>query len=119
VVLHQGAKAGVAGEQPDLAFGRTVKGRKTPILFAGVVLRPTGDEWMRRSDLPEKDAVRLHLKLSEAGVNRSEWSYLFQDDDALKADPEWRWMEISDRMDVSGDEVLDLLEDAYFEVVGI
>ena len=100
-------------------FGRMVKGRKTPILFAGVILRPTGDEWMRRSDRPEKDAVRLHLKLSEAGVNRSEWSYLFQEDDALKADAEWRWAEIADRIDVSGDELLDLLEDAYFEVVGI
>ena len=119
VVLHQGAKAGQSGEQPDLMFGRTVTGRKTPILFAGVVLRPTGEEWSRRSDRPEADCVRLHLKLSEAGANRSEWAYMFNEDDGLKADAEWRWVEINDRMDVSGDELLDLLEDAYFEVVGI
>jgi hypothetical protein len=119
VMLHQGAKAGIAGEQPDLMFGRKVKGRKTPILFAGVVLKPKGDQWMRRSDPPETDAVRLHLKISEAGANRSEWGYLFAEDDGLKSDAEWRWCEISERMDVSGDELLDLLEDAFFEVVGI
>ena len=37
----------------------------------------------------------------------------------MTPDAEWRWLEINDRMDVSGDELLDLLEDAYFEVVGI
>ncbi len=119
VVLHQGAKAGISGEQPDLMFGRKVESRKTPILFAGVILRPKGDEWMRRSDRPESDGVRLHLKLSEAGANRSDWADLFHEDDAVKADAEWRWLEIAERIDVSGDELLDLLEDAFFEVVGI
>lgn len=121
VVLHQGAKAGQAGEQPDLMFGRMVPKRKTPVLFAGVVLRPhsTDEPWQRRSSPPEADAMRLHLKLTEAAANRSEWSYLFQDDDAVRQDAEWRFLEINDRMDVSGDELLDLIEDAYFEVVGI
>jgi hypothetical protein len=119
VMLHQGAKAGTTGEQPDLMFGRKVPNRKTPILFAGVVLRPKGNDWHRRSDRPEADAVRLHLKISEAGAARSEWGYLFQEDDGVKTDAEWRWCEIADRMDVSGDELLDLLEDSFFEVVGI
>ena len=119
VVLPQGAKAATNGEQPDLMFGRKKDDRKTPVLFAGVYLRPTGDEWARRSDMPEAGAVRLSLKISEPGASRSDWGYLFQDDDGLKADAEWRWIEIAENMDVSGDELLDLLEDAYFEVVGI
>lgn len=119
VQLHQGAKAGQAGEQPDLMFGRSVQGRKTPVLFAGVFLRPEGNLWLRRSDQPEADTVRLQLKISEAGATRSEWGYLFHEDDGLKADAEWRWLDIGDRIDVAGDELLDLLEDAYFEVVGI
>jgi len=121
VVLHQGAKAGLAGEQPDLMFGRMVPQRKTPILFAGVILRPqsTDEPWQRRSAVPEADTVRLHLKLTEAAMNRSDWVDLFHDDDAPKQDAEWRYLEIPDRLDVSGDELLDLLEDAYFEVVGI
>ena len=119
VALHQGAKAGVAGEQPDLMFGRAVEGRKTPVLFAGVTLRPDGEFWMRRSARPDADAVRLHLKISEAGAHRSDWADMFQEDDGPKTDPEWRWIEIAERIDVSGDELLNLLEDTYFEVVGI
>jgi hypothetical protein len=119
VVLHQGAKAGVNGEQPDLMFGRKKTDRKTPILFAGIVLKPKTPEWARRTPVPETDAVRLYLKLNEAGANRSEWGYMFQDDDSVKPDPEWRFVEIPERMDISGEELLDLIEDAYFEVVGI
>ncbi len=119
VVLHQGAKAGQNGEQPDLMFGRKKDGRKTPILFAGVYLRPTGYEWYRRSDKPETDAVRLSLKITEAGAARGDWGYMFNDDDGQKTDAEWRWLDVAENMDVSGDELLDLLEDAYFEVAGI
>jgi hypothetical protein len=119
VMLHQGAKAGRGGEQPDLMFGRKKQERKTPILFCGIVLRPKESVWARRTPVPEADTVRLYLKLNEAGANRSEWGYMFQDDDSVKPDAEWRFIELNDRMDISGDEILDLIEDAYFEVVGI
>ena len=119
VVPHQGAKVGKGGEQHDLSFGRMLPNRKTPVMFCGVLCRPADGQWTRRSDLPEADSVRLYLKLSEAGMNRSEWSYLACPDDGLKADPEWRYVEIPERMDVSGEEILDLIEDAWFEVVGI
>ncbi len=118
VVLHQGAKAGVAGEQPDLMFGRRKEGRKTPVLFAGVTLRPTGAEWFRRSPRPDPDVVRLHVRITEVGANRSELAYLVQNDDAPKPDPEWRWIDVPDTLDVSGDELLDLIEDSYLEAGG-
>ncbi len=119
VVLHQGAKAGQNGAQYDLTFGRKKEGRKTPVLFAGVLLRPNGDGWDRKSDKLEPDDVRLYLKLSEAGINRSDWSSMAHDDDGIKADAEWRYVEIPARVDISGEEILDLLEDSYFEVAGI
>jgi len=119
VVLHQGAKTGKGGEQHDLSFGRTREGRKTPILFAGVLLRPTDGNWYRKSDPIEEDAVRVYLKLSEAGVARSPWLDLAHEDDGIKPDGDWRYVEIPARVDVDGDELLDLLEDAYFEVDGI
>lgn len=119
VVLHQGAKAGKGAEQHDLSFGRKREGRKTPIIFAGVLLRPTNGEWHRRSDAMEEDMVRIYVKLSEAGINRSPWVDLAHEDDAIKADAEWRYVDIPARVDVSGEELLDLLEDSYFEVEGI
>ncbi len=119
VVLLQAAKAGRGGEAYSLSWGRKKDGRKTPILFGGVLLKPKGKEWPRRSDAPETDEVRLYLKLSEAGGNRSPWADLVAEDDAIKADAEWRWLKIPERVDVDGEEILDLIEDAYFEVVGI
>ncbi len=119
VMLHQGAKAGRGGEQPDLMLGRKKPERKTPILFAAIVLRPAEPEWARRTPVPEKDAVRIYLKLNETGAARSDWADLFQDDDSVKPDSEWRFIELADRIDITGDELLDLIEDAYFEVVGI
>ena len=119
VVLHQGAKAGLNGAQHDLTFGRKRDGRKTPIPFAGVLLRPKGDGWERRSDKPDVDDVRPYVQLSEAGINRSPWVDMAHDDDAIKADAEWRYVHIPARVDVSGEELLDLLEDSYFEVEGI
>jgi len=119
VVLHQGAKVGQGGEQHDLSFGRKKAERKTPIIFGGVLLRPTGTTWVRRSDAPETDVVRVYLKISEAAAAASDWADLIQEDDALKPDGEWRYLEIAERIDISGDELLDLIEDAYFAVVGI
>jgi hypothetical protein len=119
VVAHQGAKVGKGGEQYDLSFGRMLPNRKTPVIFCGVLFRPQGQEWFRKSDPPEADAVRLYLRISEAGTNRSPWSFLAQPDDSLKHDGDWRYLEIPDRVDIEGEELLDLIEDAYFEVVGI
>ena len=119
VVLHQGAKAGKNGEQHDISFGRKRQGRKTPIIFAGVLLVPKDGDWHRKSDRPEAETVRVYVRLSEAGINRSPWVDLAHEDDALKPDTEWRYVELPERVDVSGEELLDLLEDSYFEVEGI
>lgn len=119
VVPHQGAKVGKGGEQYDISFGRMLPNRKTPVIFCGVLCRPLDGQWTRRSDPPGPDTVRLYVKLSEAGINRSPWADLNEQDDAIKADPEWRYVEIPDRIPLDGEELLDLLEDSYFEVVGI
>ena len=63
--------------------------------------------------------LKVYLKPNETGANRSDWADLFQEDDSVKPDAEWRFIELPDRIDVAGDELLDLVEDAYFEVVGI
>ena len=120
VVLHQGAKAGQAsGAQHHLDFGRQRPGRKTPILFMGIMFRTDGKEWERRSEIPAADVVRVYLKISVPAAEQSDWADLFHDDDGLKPDAEWRYVEIPDRIDVAGDELLDLVEDAYFAVAGI
>lgn len=122
VIPHQGAKVGKLGEHLDLNFGRMLKGRKTPVIFCGLLFAPRtppGDEWQRKDPPPEKDTVRLYVRLSETGVERSPWSYMAAGDDSLKPDPEWRYVEIPERVPLDGEELLDLIEDAYFEVVGI
>ena len=120
VVPHQGARVGKGGEQLDLQFGRMLPSRKTPVLFCGVLLQARGDDlWQRRDPSPERDTVRLYLRISEVGMARSPWSYMASGDDSPKPDPEWRYVEIPDRVELDGEEILDLIEDAYFEVVGI
>ena len=120
VVPHQGAKVGKGGEHYDLEFGRTLKTRKTPVMFAGILFRSTAPgPWVRRNDMKVPDEVRIYLRLSPAGSARSPWKERFHDDDALKADPAWRYVEIPPDQSLAGEEMLDLLEDAYFEVVGI
>ncbi len=119
VVPHQGAKAGKGGEQCDLYFGRLVETRKTPILFCGVILAQPGKDWYRKGDPLTDGTARIYLKLSEAGGARSDWADMVHDDDAATPDKEWRYLELPERVPVDGDELLDLVEDAYFEVAGI
>ena len=59
------------------------------------------------------------MLLSEAAAAQSDWADLFHEDDAVKNDTEWRYVELPERIDVHGDELLDLIEDAYFAVAGI
>jgi hypothetical protein len=119
VVPHQGAKAGKGGAHHDLDFGRMVKGRKTPIVFAGIVFKPRTGHFERRNDINTPDAVRIYLRLSEAGGKRGPWRDWVHDDDGLKPEPEWRYVEIPPDASLAGEELLNLVEDAYFEVVGI
>ncbi len=119
VVPHQGAKAGKGGEQHDLDFGRMVKGRKTPVVFCGILFKPHGGQWARRNDITVPDTVRIYLRLSEPGGNRTPWKDWVHPDDGLKPETEWRYVEIPPEAGLAGDELLNLVEDAYFEVVGI
>lgn len=120
VVLHQGAKAGKGGEQHDLSFARRMPGRKTPVAFAGVLFKPAqGAPWLRRNDIKEADTVRLYLRTTEPAAKASPWGERFVNDDGLKSDPEWRYVDIPAGMDVSGEELLNLIEDAYYQVAGI
>ena len=119
VVLHQGAKATKGGEQHDLDFARRMPGRKTPVPFAGVLFKPKDGPWYRRNDVAEADAVRLYLRTTEAAAKASAWGERFVADDGLKSDPEWRYVEIPPSLDIAGDELLDLIEDAYYQVAGI
>jgi hypothetical protein len=119
VVPHQGAKAGKGGAHHDLDFGRMVKGRKTPVVFAGILFKPKSGLFERRNDITTPDAVRIYLKISAAGAARSPWKDWIHDDDGLKPETEWRYVEIPPQAELAGDELLDLVEDAYFEVVGI
>jgi hypothetical protein len=119
VVPHQGAKAGKGGAHHDLQFGRMVKGRKTPVVFCGILLKPASGLFERRNDMKTPDAVRIYLRLSVAGGQRTPWKDWVHDDDGLKPEPEWRYVEIPPEASLAGDELLNLLEDAYFEVVGI
>jgi hypothetical protein len=89
-------------------------------VFCGVLFKPApGQQWMRRNVITAPDTVRVYLRLSEAGGNRSPWKSHVHADDGLKPEPEWRYVEIPPDLSVAGDELLDLVEDAYFEVVGI
>jgi hypothetical protein len=119
VVPHQGAKAGKGGAHHDLDFGRMVKGRKTPVVFCGILFKPKSGPFERRNDINAPDAVRIYLKLSQAGGARSPWKDWVHDDDGLKPEPEWRYVEIPADANLGGEELLNLVEDAYFEVVGI
>lgn len=119
VVLHQGAKVGKGGEQHDLDFARRMPTRKTPVLFAGLMFKPRSGPWMRRNDITATDAVRLYLRTTEAAAKASPWAERFVNDDGLKSDPEWRYVEIPPSLDIGGDELLDLMEDAYYQVAGI
>ncbi len=65
------------------------------------------------------DAVRIYLRLSEPGGNRTPWKDWVHPDDGLKPETEWRYVEIPPEASLAGDELLNLVEDAYFEVVGI
>ena len=120
VVLHQGAKAGKGGEQHDLDFARRMPSRKTPVPFCGVLLKPkAGEPWYRRNDIADENSVRLYLQTTEAAAKASPWAERFVNDDGLKSDPAWRYVEITPHVDVSGDALLDLIEDAYYQVAGI
>jgi hypothetical protein len=119
VVPFQGAKAGKGGAHHDLAFGRMVKGRKTPVVFCGILFKPKSGQFERRNDIVTPDAVRVYLRLSAAGGARTPWKDWVHDDDSLKPDPEWRYVEIPPTADLGGEELLNMIEDAYFEVVGI
>lgn len=120
VVLHQGAKAGKGGEQHDLDFARRMPARKTPVLFAGILLKPpAGTILARRNDFAAPEAVRLYLRTTEAAAKASAWAERFVNDDGLKSDPEWRYVEIPPSLDLAGDALLDLIEDAYYQVAGI
>jgi hypothetical protein len=119
VVLHQGAKAGKGGEQHDINFARRMPSRKTPVLFAGLLLKPASGPWFRRSDLAEADSVRLYLRTTEAAAKASPWGERFLNDDGLKSDAEWRYVTIPPTLDIQDDVLLDLIEDAYYQVAGI
>ena len=119
VVPHQGARAAKGGEQHDLDFGRKVPQRKTPVIFAGVCMKPAEGPWMRRNDFAEPESVRVYLRLSGPGVRRSAWAERIKDDDGLKPEEGWRYVEIPPSLDLSGEELLNLIEDAYFEAGGI
>ena len=119
VVPHQGAKAGKGGAHHDLDFGRMVKGRKTPVVFCGILFKVKSGHFERRNDIHAIDTVRIYLKLSAAGGQRGPWKDWVHDDDGLKPEPEWRYLEIPPDASLAGDEILNLVEDAYFEVVGI
>ncbi len=119
VVAFQGAKAGKGGSHHDLAFGRMVKGRKTPVVFCGILFKVKSGQFERRNDISTADAVRVYLRLSAAGGARGPWKDWVHDDDGLKPDPEWRYVEIPPDASLAGEELLNMLEDAYFEVVGI
>lgn len=119
VVPFQGAKAGKGGAHHDLDFGRMVKGRKTPVVFVGILFKPKSGQFERRNDIVVQDAVRIYLKLSAAGGARTPWKDWVHEDDGLKPEPEWRYVEIPPGASLAGDELLNLIEDAYFEVVGI
>jgi hypothetical protein len=119
VVLHQGAKAGKGGEQHDLDFARRMPSRKTPVPFCGVVMHPKGGPFLRRSDMAEPETVRVYLRTTEAAGAASAWGDRVQGDDGLKSDPEWRFLDVPPSLDIGGDELLDLIEDAYYQVAGI
>ena len=116
---HQGAKAGKGAEQHDLDFGRRMETRKTPLLFCGVLLSQREGGWMRRSDLGGPEHVRIYVRLTPEGVRRSAWSDRIKDDDSLKSDPDWRYIEIPPVLPIAGDEILDLIEDAHLEASGL
>jgi hypothetical protein len=119
VVPFQGAKAGKGGAHHDLGFGRMVKGRKTPVVFCGILFKPKTGVLERRNDFRAADAVRVYLRISEAGGARTSWKEWVHPDDGLKPEPEWRYVEIPPEASLAGEELLNLMEDAYFEVVGI
>lgn len=119
VVLHQGAKAGKGGEQHDLDFARRMPSRKTPVLFCGIALKPASGPWMRRVDIAEPETVRLYLRTTEAAAKASAWADRIHPDDGLKSDAEWRFLDIPPSLDIAGDELLDMIEDAYYQVAGI
>jgi hypothetical protein len=118
VVPHQGARAGKGGAHHDLDFGRMVPNRKTPVVFCGILFKPKSGHFERRKDIPE-GSVRIYLRISEAGGARTPWKDWVHEDDGLKPEPEWRYVEIPPEAHLAGDELLNLVEDAYFEVVGI
>jgi len=119
VVPHQGARAAKGGEQHDLDFGRRVPTRKTPVIFCGLCFKPAEGPWMRRNDFAEPESVRVYVRLTPEGVRRSPWADRIKDDDGLKPEEGWRYVEIPPSLDISGDALLDLIEDAYFEAGGI
>lgn len=119
VIPHQGAKAGKGSSHHDLGFGRMVKGRKTPVVFCGILFKPKTGQFERRNDIKTPDAVRIYLKISEAGGARTPWKEWVHPDDGLKPEPEWRYVEIPPEASVAGEELLNMMEDSYFEVVGI
>lgn len=119
VVLHQGAKAGKGAEQHDLNFARKMEGRKTPVLFCGVLFKPKDGPWFRRVDIGTPDAVRVYLRTTESAGKASPWAERIHPDDGLKSDPDWRYLEIPPGLELSGEELRNLIEDAYFQVAGM
>ena len=89
------------------------------IVFCGILFKPKSGQFERRNDITAHDAVRVYLRLSEAGGARGPWKDWVRPDDGLKPEPEWRYVEIPADASLAGEELLNLVEDAYFEVVGI
>lgn len=116
---HQGAKVGKGGEHHDLQFARRIQDRKTPIPFCGILMKPTGDAWNRKSDPMEDGNVRIYVRTSSAACELHDWADLHHPNDALKNDKAWQYFDLPERIPVDGDEIRDLVADAYFAVVGI
>ena len=120
VVAFQGAKAGKGGDQHDLNFARRLPTRKTPVIFCGLLLKPAaGAPWYRRNDIQTEGSVRVYLRTTEAAAGASDWAAKVVNDDGLKSDPEWRYVEIAPADEIGGEELLNLIEDAYYQVGGI
>lgn len=115
----QGAKVGKGGEHHDLQFARRIRDRKTPIPFCGILFRSQDDSWNRKSDPMPEGSVRIYVKTSAAACEMSDWADMCSNDDALKADKDWHYFEIPERVPLDGEEIEDLVDDAYYAVVGI
>ena len=89
------------------------------MVFCGILFKPRAGHFERRNDIKTENAVRIYMKLSEAGGQRTAWKGWVHNDDGLKPEPEWRYVEIPPEAALAGEELLNMMEDSYFEVVGL